>query len=192
MDGRTYVDLKGISFFGSITINIEIRLKFEEKEKVDEHQHQHQSSASLVGVEGEFEHSYVANPAEAEIEFVKGTYNPNTREMVLLGNRRTGKFPKDQRPIIINENCNECECNAYRTEFLNDRPKHSCFCGHKIHSHQNRPALSHLVIVAQYTMTLPHDLSEKFDVMARCQRDPNHTAVLQFWEEGVAVKPALR
>ena len=181
MDGRTYLDMKATSRCGSITIEIEVRLTFEE--------HPDQETL-LVRVKGEMEHTYAQAQGQSEIEFVEGSFDPKTRKIVLLGNRRTGKFPKGHPPPPIDEHCDECDCNAYRTGFMADSNHHPCFCGHRIESHQNRPPVSHLVILAQYNLTLPENLSEKFDAMAQSQREPNHTAEMQFWEECVVVKPA--
>ena len=181
MDERTYLEMKGLSHYGA-TINIEVRINFEE---------QPDQKSLLVRVDGEMEHTYDHDEKHSEIEYVEGTWDPKTRKLVLIGGRRTGKFPKGQPPPKIDEHCDECDCNAFRSGCMLDlnRP---CFCGHEIKSHQNRPPLSHLVILAQYNFTLPENLSEKFDAIAQSQREPDKTAELQFWEDSVVVKPATR
>mmetsp|Transcript_44063 Transcript_44063/g.61938 ORF Transcript_44063/g.61938 Transcript_44063/m.61938 type:complete len:195 (-) Transcript_44063:193-777(-) len=192
MDGRK-LEMKGISICGSKTFNIEVQLNF--GEEADE-------QSGLVCVKGEFEHTYDQENCGyldswrrdmAETEVVEGNFNPKTRKLVLLGIRRTGLYPKgEHRPPIIEEDCGECDCVAFRSTDTADFERQKCFCGHEIEAHKNRPRVKHLVSPAQYNLTLPdNDLSEKFDAEAHCQLDPNYTAKLQFWEEGVSLKPAL-
>ena len=193
MDGRTYLEMKAISICRTRRSKIDVRLTFGEKPD---------QQSGLVRVEGEMEHTYdpalpqYMDPSRrdvAEIEVVQGRFNPKTREMVLLGIRRSGTFPKtEQPPPRIDEECGECDCVAFLSTSMVDCENQDCFCGHKIEAHKNRPHVNHLIIPARYILTLPEsDLSEKFGAKAQCQIDPNHTAQLQFWEETISLKPAI-
>eukprot|EP00008_Paramoeba_atlantica_P003468 CAMPEP_0201483054 /NCGR_PEP_ID=MMETSP0151_2-20130828/7286_1 /ASSEMBLY_ACC=CAM_ASM_000257 /TAXON_ID=200890 /ORGANISM="Paramoeba atlantica, Strain 621/1 / CCAP 1560/9" /LENGTH=186 /DNA_ID=CAMNT_0047866015 /DNA_START=98 /DNA_END=658 /DNA_ORIENTATION=- len=185
--------MKATSVCGTKTFSIDVRLTFGEKPDQD---------SGLVSVEGEMEHTYDQENSQymdstrrdmAEIEVVRGNYNPKTRELILIGIQRTGIFPKEEhRPAIVEEDCDECDCIAFLTTTMIDFGNQECFCGHTIESHKNRPQVKHLIIPAQYNLTLPEsDLSEKFEAGAQNQRDPNHTAKLLFWEGGVFLKPAI-